>query len=106
MLLTILMPFFLDYSYLSIFLSVLCGLLAFYTKPYFILGIPVIASYLYLFISKKKFWWFSCYFLISLILSIMVMDRCFPSYFNDCFFLHYNNVGHNTMMIVFKTPAL
>jgi len=90
MLLTIFIPFFLNYSYLSLGVSIICGFLAFYTKTYFLLGMPVMASYLFLFISKKKsiFYGFCCLAFFSF--SVFVTDHFFPSYFDDCFFINYN----------------
>ena len=53
-LMTFFVPHFLNYSKTSLIISLLFGLLAFYTKPYFLLGIGLTFSYIFLFKSKKK----------------------------------------------------
>ena len=102
MLLTIFIPFFLDFSYLSFFFSILCGALAFYCKAYFLLGLPIMVSYLFLFVSKKKSLIFGLSSLIFLLLSAFWMNHYFPSYFDDCFFVNYNISAQSTMMIVLE----
>ncbi|MEI7998382.1 MAG: hypothetical protein WCH62_02615 [Candidatus Omnitrophota bacterium] len=86
MLATIFIPWLSRYSYISIVISILCGLTAFYSKPYFLLGIPVIASYIFLFVSKKKGGFYGLSFLLSGILSIVIINAIFPAYFDNCFF--------------------
>ncbi len=102
MLLTIFIPFLFDYSLASLVTSLVCGLLAFYTKPYFFLGLPVLASYLFFFVSRRKAVLFGCVCLGALLLSMFVMNYFFPSYFDDCFFVNYNHSADVSMMIVLK----
>ena len=93
MLLTVFIPFLLDYSYSSIFISVICSLLAFYSKPYFLLGLPVMASYLFLFVSMKKSIFFVSWSLIGFAISAFLINYFFQSYFDDCFFIHSNGAS-------------
>ncbi|MEI7998326.1 MAG: hypothetical protein WCH62_02305 [Candidatus Omnitrophota bacterium] len=90
MLLTIFIPLFFDYSYRSLIFSSILGCIAFYTKPYFFLGLPVVVSYLFLFVSKKKSILFGFWCLILFVLSIILMNHFCPSYFDDCFYMNYN----------------
>ena len=53
-LMTFYVPYFYNYSKTSLSISILSGLLAFYTKPYFLLGVPLTAFYIFLFKSKKN----------------------------------------------------
>ncbi len=90
MLLTIFIPYFLRYSYQSLVLSALFGILAFYTKLYLVLGLPIMASYLFLFVSKKKGLLYAGGAFLLFALSAVVMNAIFPCYFNNCFFVHSN----------------
>ena len=54
LLLTIFVPWLCKYSYKSLIISVLFGILAFYTKVYTFLGAIIMLSYLFLFISTPK----------------------------------------------------
>lgn len=102
MLLTIFIPFLFDYSNRSLVVSIVCGVLAFYTKPYFFLGIPVMVSYLFLFISKRKSIFFGGWFLLCFALSVVAMNHFFPSYFDDCFFIHNNYASHYSITNVLQ----
>jgi hypothetical protein len=49
-----LVPFHRSFDNRGLFISILASLAAFYTKPYFVLSFGIVASYLFLFISKKR----------------------------------------------------
>ena len=100
MLLTIFIPYFLDYSNVSLLISLICGLLAFYTKAYFFLGLPVMVSYLFFFVSKKKSLYLGVWSLPCLILSVVVINHFFQSYFDDCFFISCNVSALTSMPMV------
>jgi len=102
MLLCIFIPFLLDYSYTSVFISIFFGVLAFYTKPYFVLGIPLMASYLFFFVSKSKSIFYGCLSLILFIFNVIIMNHFFPSYFDDCFFIHNNYAAATSMPTALK----
>jgi len=89
-LLTLFIPWFCKYSYPSLMISVICGLLAFYTKTYTFLGVLFMLSYLFLFISKIKsiFYGFSLFVLSTI--SIVLVNSVLPAYFDNCFFSHIN----------------
>ncbi len=90
MLLTIFVPFFFEYSLLSLFFGLIFGLLAFYAKPYFLLALPILASYLFFFVSKKKGLGFIVIAIGSLLASVIIMNHLFPAYFDNTFFTHKN----------------
>jgi len=53
-LLIISFPFLKNFSNKSLVLSIILTILAFFTKPYYIIALPYLLTYLFLFISKKK----------------------------------------------------
>lgn len=97
-LLSIVIAKFTDYSYKGLFLSLIVGILGFYSKPYAILAVPVLAAYLFLFVSKKKSILFGFTFLILFSLSVFIMSKCFECYFGNVFFINQmlaeNSIAH------------
>lgn len=89
-LVTIFVPWFCRYSYKSLIISMLCGILAFYTKPYLVLGIPIIGSYLFLFVSKEKGLFYTFLWLLLTLLSVILVNQTLPAYFDNCFFVSAN----------------
>jgi hypothetical protein len=90
LLLTIFIPWFCRYSYRSLVISVLLGILAFYTKPYTFLGALIMSSYLFLFVSKAKSFFYGSLLLILSAISVMAVNHIFPAYFDNCFFTSLN----------------
>ncbi len=82
-LLAVLILFFRSFDYPGLVLSSLLSILAFYTKPYFLLAFGIVASYLFLFISKKKGAMFSLLFMFLFAVSFIVVRKFFPLYFID-----------------------
>ena len=83
---TLFIPYLCNYSRLSLILSILLGLIALYAKLYFVLGIPILALYLFLFVSKRKGLFYGLIFLAVLIPSIILMQKIFHAYFTNTFF--------------------
>lgn len=79
-----------NYSFPSLIVSIIAGLLAFYAKAYFILGLPIVACYLFLFVSKKKGIIYGLLFVVSLAASIILIDKTMECYFNNTFFINMN----------------
>jgi len=90
---TIFIPWLCRYSYPSLIVSVLFGILAYYTKPYTMLGIAVMASYIFLFVSRKKGFIYGALYLILAVISILFVNRTCQSYFDNCFFA-LSNMSH------------
>ncbi|MBF0387030.1 MAG: hypothetical protein HQL20_04155 [Candidatus Omnitrophica bacterium] len=78
------------FSYPTLFLSAALGILGYYTKPYCLLSVPMMALYLFLFVSKRKACVFSAAVAVLGVLSILFVDRVWNCYFANCFFLHTN----------------
>jgi len=106
MLLTLFIPFLLEYTPLSLGLALLCGCIAYFSKPYFFFGLPVLISYLFLFVSQKRSIIFGLCSMAFVGLVIVIMNHFFPSYFDDCFFVHLNSAAHYSMGIVLKRQLL
>ncbi len=89
-LLSLSIPYFFNYSYPSIITSLLLGISAYFIKPYFALAIPYLASYLFLFISKKKG---AIYSITALCISVplfILVDRFMGTYFYNTYLGHLN----------------
>jgi hypothetical protein len=69
----------------GILISAALCVLAFYTKPYFVLAFGILASYLFLFVSKKQALWYAAAFTGMLIISAIVVRTVLPFYFVDTF---------------------
>lgn len=95
MLLSVFLPFKYNYSTKSLLLSILFGLLAFYTKSYFVLGSVAISSFMFFFISKKKGVIYGFSFLFFFILTIYLVSYFFPLFFylTILSFLNYSTGG-------------
>ena len=99
-----------NFRRLPVFLGLLCALLGFYTKPYFILIAPALTLYLFVFRSKRDGLLAAVFFLFLLLASGFLVDRLLPLYFTDILFVLYNfGVGHasvlhlgNTLWLFFK----
>jgi len=89
-LLTIFIPWACKYSYQSLMLSVLFGVIAFYSKVYDFLGALIMLSYLFLFISRIKGLFYGFFLLSLFAISIMVVNQILPAYFDNCFFASAN----------------
>jgi hypothetical protein len=77
----VLIPFLKGFTPASLLLSVLFSIAAFYTKAYFVLGFGIIASYLFLFVSKKTGVFYSILFISLFAITFLVMRLAFPLYF-------------------------
>jgi len=86
-LMTFFVPYLFNYSKTSLGVSILIGVLAFYTKLYCVLGIPLTALYIFLFKSKKTGALYGFIFLIIFIISVYVANSVMYCYFNNIFFV-------------------
>jgi hypothetical protein len=80
-LLAVLIPFLRSFDNTGLALSILFSLVAFYTKAYFVLAFGIVASYLFLFISKKKGTAYILSFLGLFAVSFAAVRFNFPLYF-------------------------
>lgn len=67
----------------SLILSVFLCLLAFYTKPYFLLSFGIVATYVFLFVSKGRALFYAVLFGTLFVLSAVLVKTVLPLYFFD-----------------------
>jgi hypothetical protein len=77
----ILIPLMRSFDRISLCISALAALLAFYTKPYFVFSVAVVAIYLFLFVTKKSSLFYGILFLFLFTLSFVVVRIMCPLYF-------------------------
>jgi hypothetical protein len=110
----ILVPFVRSFDKNSLVISVLVSLVSFYTKPYFILGFGIVASYLFLFVSKKKSAVYVFWFLLLFAVSFLTVRFTFPLYFIDTIIGNISNtyrtlehlVEQLNFLLLYFYPAL
>lgn len=90
---TILIPFLYSFDNKSLLFSIVTALIAFYTKPYFLLAIVTVTSYTFFYVSIKKGLFYGLFALTGIFLSILVVKQVFPLYFVVTF---WGNVFNTT----------
>jgi hypothetical protein len=86
-------PFLRSFDKPSLLVSVLAVIVAFYTKPYFLLSFGIVFSYLFLFVSKRKSMEYGLFFAVPFVLSFLVVSRFFPLYFINIIISNTSNRG-------------
>jgi len=79
----VLVPFNRSFDACSLLISILSCLLAFYTKPYFVLSFGIVASYLFLFVSKKTGVLYSISFCLFFLVTFALIRYFLTLYFVD-----------------------
>ncbi len=87
-LLTLFLPVLMNYSAKSLVWSGLFAVLGFYTKTYFVLGLPLLAMYLFIFRSKTQAIWYGGISLTGIVMSAIVINHFFEAYFLNVVFSH------------------
>jgi hypothetical protein len=86
----------------SLIMSAGFCLAAFYTKPYFVLSFGIVASYVFLFVSKKKGLVYGILFLSILLASVGIVHTIFEMYFLDTFISNLHNASRNILYLIFQ----
>jgi len=110
----VLVPFARLFDRIGLLTSVLVALASFYTKPYFILGFGIVASYLFLFVSKKRSVFFVAQFLFLFVISFLIVRSVFPLYFINTIVGNISNtyrafehlVEQLVLLLLYFYPAL
>ena len=76
-----LIPFMRKFDRQSLLICATAGILAFFTKPYFILSFGIVAFYIFLFLSKKKALVLMIGTSLVLLTAAVMVRRFFPCYF-------------------------
>jgi hypothetical protein len=81
-----LIPYNRSFDRVGLILSGSLCLLAYFTKPYFLFAFSIVASYLFIFVSKKKGLLYSLFFILTLLLFLLVIRYSYKLYFIDTVF--------------------
>jgi hypothetical protein len=82
----LLVPWCQRFSNGSLVFALVCGLLAFYTKQYFILGMAMLCLYLFLYISMGRALLLGAAFALALCGSLLLVHLTSPYYLDNTFF--------------------
>ena len=86
--------------------SIACGLLAFYTKQYFVMGIGLVAAYLFLAVSRRKALVYGACAAATLVASLIAVHLTSPYFLDNTVFAVRNLIGalHSTDALL-QQPA-
>jgi hypothetical protein len=87
----ILIPFNRSFDFSALSLSAILCVIAFYTKPYFVLSFGIVASYVFVFVSKKKGLFYGLLFAILFIFSCLFVRYLYKYYFIDTIISNLSN---------------
>jgi len=90
-LLAILIPYNRRFDRASLLISALISILAYYTKPYFVLSFGIVASYVFLFVSKKKGLGMGLAFGVTFAACYLFVRQLCDLYFVDTFLSNLDN---------------
>jgi len=94
-LLAILLPWLYQFDVKSLTVSIVLGVLSYQTKFYFFLSIAIIASYLFLFVSKKKAIIYTVAAGTLFILNIIVLYLSFDTFFVNSLYVSSGSLSMN-----------
>jgi hypothetical protein len=81
-----LVPWHFKFSRGSLLFAMVCGLLSFYTKQYFILGMAMVCLYVFLFVSMRRGILLGVVFATLLLATLYVVHLTSPYYLDNTFF--------------------
>jgi hypothetical protein len=90
MVLSVILPFRFRYSDRSLIASIVLGILAFFTKPYFILGLAFVITYVFVFQAKGKGLRYAVYAALGFLCAMAAMNAWGETYINNTFLIHVN----------------
>lgn len=100
---SIIIPWLYNFSKLSLLLSIIIGILSFYTKIYFLFGIIFINTYLFFFYSQKTALKFFLSWLLLLLLTISFVNLYYPSYIESTIVVSMNNISFSPKWLINQT---
>ena len=83
---TVLIPWFFHFSNRSLALALLCGLLAFYTKQYFVVGVAMVCLYVFLFQSMFKALTAGMVWVFVVLFSLVMVHHSSPYFLDNTIF--------------------
>ena len=87
---TIFLPWAGEFKPQYLWWSALCFVLSFYTKFYFIMSLPIVALYVFLFKDKVKAIFYFVFSVFLLLISTYFVNKYFPLYFTNTFYYYFN----------------
>jgi hypothetical protein len=90
MVLSVIVPFRFRYSDRSLIASIILGIMAFLTKPYFILGLAFVITYVFVFQAKGKGLRYAVYAALGFLCTMALMNAWGETYINNTFLIHVN----------------
>ena len=103
---TIVLPFLRGFDRTSLLLSILFSIAAFYSKAYFVLGFGIVASYLFLFVSRKTGLFYSLLFLLLFAVSLLGVRLAFPLYLINTIIGNMSNTDISSAHLVSQLMRL
>jgi hypothetical protein len=98
--LSLLIPVKYDFNAKSIILSALFSILAFYTKPYFVLGWIILSIYMFFFRGNKKIIIYNVYYFVLFVFIGFIINKLLPLYFYETIFAYsdsYISIEHSLL---------
>jgi hypothetical protein len=99
LLLSVVLPFRFGYSDRSLYIAILCGILAFLVKPYCILGLAFLLLYVLVWRSPKRGLHFGAVAALGLGLTVAGMSLWGDCYINNTFLIHVNVATRSTTFL-------
>lgn len=93
-LLGIILPWRFNFSRLSLAASIILGAAGYLTKPYYVLVIPCILIYLFIFISKRTALIYGIISLLFIMTMAFTVNSFYETYLNNTFFHHINTASY------------
>jgi|GEM_PF-5394527 len=88
-------PYKFQFNNKSLIISIFISILAFFCKPYYLIGALLITTYLFFFVNKKKSTLFFLLFIFLFFLSLYLINFIFSYYLNNNFFHHLNVASYS-----------
>ena len=104
--LAIVLPYLRGFDRLSLVASILCSILAFYSKAYFMLGFGIVGSYLFLFVSKKNALIYGVTFLTLFVSSLLIVRLAFPLYLINTIIGNISNTERSSAHLLSQLSQL
>jgi hypothetical protein len=99
-LLTLFIPLLNKFSSPSLLVSAMLGVLSYQTKAYFLIGILIVAAYLFLFISKKRAILYTLLAGILFVISIFFIHSFLETFFSNTLYLYTDVTSKNYSFMV------
>lgn len=83
---SVIVPRYKNYSVSSLVVAASCALFAFYAKQYFILGMPILCLYVFLYVSMARGFFLGLGFGVALLVSLAMVHNFSPYYLDNTLF--------------------